>query len=241
MTDSDSQSRELMGPLAHRIRDMRTTSRLSDERLNELGIIYPGMDNVEVLNIYRDLRNKLLRLSNYENFVCLVSAIAPDDDTALLSLNLGAVFAFDRSRSSIVIDCDAGHSLLDELTEESDGEGLVDFIEDDADDISLLINESGIDRLRIVPSGSLTETRTETLESARMRQIVLELKVRYPDRYLFINAPSMKLSSEVLVLANVCDMVIFQLSSGLVSQAQVTDAVELIGTTKVAGIVMRES
>jgi Mrp family chromosome partitioning ATPase len=71
-----------------------------------------------------------------------------------------------------------------------------------------------------------------------MREIVTELKKRYPDRYIFINAPSMKLSSEVQVLANVSDQVVFQLDSGTVDEQQVTEAVEMIGPEKVAGVVV---
>jgi hypothetical protein len=48
----------------------------------------------------------------------------------------------------------------------------------------------------------------------------------------------MKLSSEVQVLANVSDQVVFQLDSGTVDEQQVTEAVEMIGPEKVAGVVV---
>ena len=149
------------------------------------------MRDRHTLNIYRDLRNKLLRISDYQNFVCLLSSFSPDGDTAKLSMNLAAVFAFDKSRSSIVIDCDTNHSLIEKLSTLEGDNGLIDFIENDLDDISILIQESGIERLRIIPAGNVIETSTESLESIRMREIVTELKKRYPDRYIFINAPSM--------------------------------------------------
>jgi len=153
-------------------------------------------------------------------------------------MNLAAVFAFDKSRSSIVIECDANHSLIEKLSTQESDNGLIDFIENDLDDISILIQESGIERLRIVPAGNVIETSTESLESTRMREIVTELKKRYPDRYIFINAPSMRLSSEVQVLANVSDHVVFQLDTGTVDEQQVTEAVEMIGPKKVAGVVV---
>jgi len=221
----------------HSIRDMTSSSLLSDEKKEEFGIIYPGMRDRHVLNIYRDLRNKLLRLSDYQNFVCLISSLSPEGDTAKLAMNLAAVFAFDKSRSSIVIDCDTNYNLIEDLANLEESNGLIDFIENELDDVSILIQESGIERLRIIPAGNVIETRTESLESIRMREIVAELKKRYPDRYIFINAPSMKLSSEVQVLANVSDNVIFQLDSGVVDEPQVTEAVEMIGPDKVAGIV----
>ncbi|XOV86644.1 MAG: hypothetical protein ACFHX7_16945 [Pseudomonadota bacterium] len=242
MSDTRPRNPLLAAGMKHRIRDMNAKPPLSQAEKDRLGVIYPGMENIEILNIYRDLRNKLLRLSEYNNFVCLISSIGQEDESSLLALNLAAVFAFDRSRSSIVIDCDTTVELLDLLTSESaEGRGLIDFIESDQEDIGELLHDSGIERLRIVPSGSHTETRTETFESERMRQIIMELKARYPDRYLFINAPSMRLSSEVQILSNVSDFVIFQITAGDVTEQQITEAIEMIGAEKVAGVVLRET
>ena len=238
MTNNPSNTVKSEPIRQHAIRDMQTSTHVSDEKKEELGIIFPGMRDHHILNIYRDLRNKLLRISDYQNFVCLLSSFSPDGDTAKLSMNLAAVFAFDKSRSSIVIECDANHSLIEKLSTQESDNGLIDFIENDLDDISILIQESGIERLRIVPAGNVIETSTESLESIRMREIVTELKKRYPDRYIFINAPSMRLSSEVQVLANVSDHVVFQLDTGTVDEQQVTEAVEMIGPKKVAGVVV---
>ena len=218
---------------------MTSTATLSNEEKQSQGIIFPGMKDQFILNTYRDLRNKLQRISDYQNFVCLISSLGEDGDASLLAMNLGAVFAFDRNRSALIIDCDPKWGLLDELCAREDEFGLVDFIENDVQDLSSLIYESGIDRLRIVPSGRLTDTRTESLESTRMREIVLELKRRYEDRYIFINAPSMKLSSEVQILANVSDMVLFELVSHTTTKEKVTDAIEMLGAEKIAGIVFR--
>lgn len=226
----------------HRIRDMESTRSLSKEERDAAGIIYPSMDDDRLLNVYRDLRNKLLKLSDYQNFVCLVSAIAPSDETSLLALNLAAVMAFDRARSAIVIDCDTEESIIDALAEMDHAQGgIIDFIDTGREDIGQLLHESGLDRVRIVPSGHHVETRTESLESEFMRQIVLELKARYPDRYVFVNAPSLRLSSEVQILSNVCDFVLFQVRTGAVTEQQIGDAIEMIGPERVAGIVLRES
>lgn len=222
----------------HAIRDMQSSTHLSDKKKEELGIIFPGMRDRRILNIYRDLRNKLLRISDHQNFICLLSSLSPAGDTAKLTMNLAAVFAFDKSRSSIVIDCDTNHSFIKNLSTQEADNGLIDFIENDLDDISVLIHESGIERLRLIPAGNVIETSTESLGSIRMREIVTELKKRYPDRYIFINAPSMRLSSEVQVLSNVSDHVVFQLDSGTVDEQQVTEAVDMIGTEKVAGVVV---
>lgn len=219
---------------------MRTSGKLTDEQLRQLGVIYSGTDDLPLLNNYRDLRSKLLRLSKGANFVCLVCALAPDDETGRLSVNLGTTIAFDQARSAIVIDCDTNANVIDDLTTDQDAIGLTEFIEQDMDDLAMLIGESGIDRLRIVACGEATHTRSEALESKKMKEVILELRERYSDRFIFINSPSMRLSSEVQTLANVSDMVLFQVTTGLITKQQLTEAVELIGAEKVAGIVLRD-
>ena len=234
-----SSQDELESP--HRIRDMRSSEMLSLEEMSRLGIIHTGMDNQALLNAYRDIRNRLLKLADYKNFVCLVSSLSPRDETGLLSLNLAAVFAFDKHRSSIVVDCTGDSNVFDSLISTDESMGLIDFIEMDYDDMSALLYECKIDRIRVIPAGRMTETRTETLESTRMREVIIELKHRYPDRFIFINAPNMSVSSEVQVLANVSDMVLFELTPGSVTKSHIVDAVEMIGPEKVAGVLFRET
>jgi Mrp family chromosome partitioning ATPase len=219
---------------------MTTVTQLSHARMNELGVIHTGMSDQKLLNSFRDIRNKLLRLSDYENFVCLVTSLHSGDETGLLSLNLATVFAFDKSRSALVVDCSAGSNILDHVIGDSEYVGLIDFIEADFDDTSVLLNEVGVDRVRVIANGKLANTRTEILESTRMRELILELKGRYPDRFIFINAPNLSISSEVQVLANISDMVLLEVSAGTVSQAQIKEAVEMIGADKVAGVLFRE-
>lgn len=219
---------------------MHISSRLDDKQLDELGIIHTGMSNEKLLNSFRDIRNKLLRMSDYNNFVCLVTAVSENDDTALLTLNLATVFAFDKARSALVIDCSPEPNLIDKMIDADDCIGLIDFIEADFDDTSSLLNNIGIDRVRVIPNGVVTNTRTEILESTRMRELIIELKCRYDDRFIFVNAPNLALSSEVQVLANISDMVVFEITAGTVSKDEISEAVEMIGPEKVAGILFRE-
>jgi protein-tyrosine kinase len=225
----------------HRIKDMGASEKITEAEMDEMGLIHPGMENQSILNSYREIRNKLLKLSDYRNFVCLVTSLNAKDETSLQALNLAAVFAFDKARSALVVDCTTSDNVIDSILAVDEALGLIDFIESDYDDLSALVYECRLDRIRIIPAGNRSETRTETLESTRMREIIIELKNRYPDRFIFINAPSMVLSSEVQVLSNVSDMVIFEMTPGTVTADQVKDAVEMIGAEKVAGILFQET
>ena len=219
---------------------MRAGILLTEAQRDAFGIIHPGSGKQETLNVYREVRSRLLRLSKRKNFVCLVSAIGQEGETSLLSLNLATVFALDALRSAIVIDCDPGANILDELTADLGEHALIDFIEQEVDDPALLLKESGIERVRIVPSGRMTYTRTEALESSRMREVVQHLKERFADRYIFVNGPCSDMSSDLQTLASISDMVLFEVAARTVLPSDVSQAIELIGPDKVAGILFRE-
>ena len=221
----------------HLIRDMQSSFSMLRSEMDRLGIVYPGVAEIERLNVFRELRGKLLRLADSQNFVCLVASLDPTGDSGSLAVNLGAVFAFDPSKSAIVIDCDTNHTLIDELLTPGSDSGLIQYIEMGGKSAADLFVETGITRLRLIPSGFDSETRVEAFESSYMMDLVRELKLRYPDRFIFINAPNISASSEIQVLTNICDWIVFEVPYDRVSSGGIADALEVVGQDKVAGVV----
>ncbi len=77
-------------------------------------------------------------------------------------------------------------------------------------------------------------------ESSYMMDLVRELKLRYPDRFIFINAPNISASSEIQVLTNICDWIVFEVPYDRVSSGGIADALEVVGQDKVAGVVFTQ-
>ena len=73
-----------------------------------------------------------------------------------------------------------------------------------------------------------------------MLALVSELKERYPDRYVFINAPNIGASSEVQVLNNTGDWVVFQVPYDKVAGGTISEAIEVLGQDKVGGVVFTQ-
>ena len=55
---------------------MEEVDQFAPSELDAKKIIYAGMGNTQVLNIYRELRTQLLQLQKKKNFVCMVSSIS---------------------------------------------------------------------------------------------------------------------------------------------------------------------
>lgn len=219
------------------IKRMAEIRLLSEDRLIQDKIIYSGMKDRPLLNTFRELRTKLLQKSSGKNFICLVSSLSAGGGASYVALNMAAVFSLDQSKTSMLIDCNLYGRGVDSVFNLGSVDGVTDFVESPELEIKDIIYASGINRLRIVPVGSNREAGAEHYSSSRMQSFLSEIKNRYDDRFIFVDAPPIISAAESRILADLCDMAILVLPYGKVSQAQVEAGVEAIDQAKLAGIV----
>jgi protein-tyrosine kinase len=220
------------------IRRMAEIGWLSYAELDDLKIIHPGMRNPAVLNAFRELRTNLYQLSAAkDNFILMVTSIAPEGGASLVSLNLGAVIALDESKTSIVVDCNVYDPSLHRILPIDPDYGLVDYLENVTLDLKDIIYSTGVRRMRMIPVGSRRQPGTEFFTSSRMRRFLLELRERYRDRYIVIDSPSIASSADARILAELVDYVVLVVPYGKVTDAQLQATIDAVGTEKLAGVV----
>src|SRR5690606_22133854 len=158
--------------ISKQISRMQEPGQLTHDDLDERRIIYPDSPNRDLVNRFRNLRTKLLEVSDGNNFTIVVSGACEGAGSSFVALNLAAAFAFDHAKTALIIDCNlrepALHSSLDILPET----GLTDFLDDPDFDISRILYPTGIPRLRLIPAGSRRETPAEFFTSFRMKQFL---------------------------------------------------------------------
>lgn len=92
--------------------------------------------------------------------------------------------------------------------------------------------------MRVVPVGNNREGGTEKLNSPRMRDFFAEIKNRYADRYVIVDAPSAAdYDAEIRILAELCDFVVLVVPYGKVTESQLNASIDKIGVNRLAGIV----
>ncbi|WP_354622658.1 AAA family ATPase [Psychromonas sp. MME2] len=220
------------------IRNMNDEWLLTPTELDELKIIYPGCQDDKSINDYRELRTKLLKISNNENFVCMVSGINKGAGTTHIAVNLAASIALDHSKTALIIDCNSYSPALNDYLKETPELGLSNFLEEETDEIEDIIYPSGIRRIRIIPAGVRTEHAAENFSSEKMEQFIAMAKKRYPDRYIILDTPPIGHYAESQILASICDMAILVVGYGQVSTSQVQMGIDLISSDKLAGIIL---
>lgn len=227
----DEESRE-------QIRTMADVGHLSYSELAELRIIHPGMRDSKMLNSFRELRTKVYEAAaGRENFVVLVTSVAHGGGSSFVTTNLGAAIALDESKTAIIVDCNVYDPSLHNILPIEPDFGLVDYLENVSLDVKDVIYSTGVRRLRIIPSGSRRQPGTEFFTSSRMRRFVDELRTRYRDRHVVIDAPSIAENADARILADLCDFVVLVVPFGGATDFQIRAAVETIGEQKIIGVV----
>jgi Mrp family chromosome partitioning ATPase len=70
-----------------------------------------------------------------------------------------------------------------------------------------------------------------------MEVFVAEIKSRYPDRFIVLDAPSVQHSTEARILARYCDHALLLVPFGKAVTDEVLAAVDAVGKEKFAGLV----
>lgn len=210
-----------------------TTRELEDRR-----VIHRNDSVREQADAFRELRTRLLSLGGDHNFVTLVAPISHGCGGSFVARNLAAAFAFDDTKTSLLIDCDVLHpSQHSALRVDATGGGLMDYLDDGSLDLGKVIYRTGVPRLRLIPSGRLRETTGESFSSFRMRAMIDSVRSRYADRYIILDSPSVLGSPDARILSELADMVVLVAGYGLVTPEKMEKALASFPSEKLAGVV----
>lgn len=226
---------------SRQIENMAEPGLLSSAELDAQNIIHPGMKNRAILNRFRDFRTKLLKpnaRSRTPNHITLVSSVVPQGGGSFVALNLATAFALDESKTALIIDCNLYHPSLHERVYLDPEYGLTDFLRGDVMGVDSIIYATGIPRLRLIPIGNQTASSAEFFTSPRMRAFLDVVKRRYPDRHIFLDAPSVSQSADARILASLSDRAILVAPYGRAFKQQIESAVDAVGEEKLAGIIL---
>jgi len=196
----------------------------------------------EQSDAFRGIRTRLLEMSGEHNFVTLVVSVSPGSGGSFVSRNLATAFAFDESKTSLLVDCNLRYPNQHRAfgVEPRTG-GLIDFLEHPSRGIASIMYPTGVPRLRLIPAGKARENSGEYFSSFRMRAVLDSLRCRYSDRYLFLDGPPVKGSPDARILADLADFVVVVAGYGRDTPASINQAVANFDPAKLAGVVFNQS
>lgn len=220
-----------------KIKNMELPSLWTQDELYEKKVVFTGMRQRELLNAFREVRIRLLERSKSDNMVVLVSSVSTHGGSSFVGFNLAATFALDQHKTALYVDCNPYSSAAEKYITENVEAGLTQYLTDYTVPLKNIIYPSGIERLRVIPSGGSSESAAEFFNSKRMEVFVAEIKSRYPDRFIVLDAPSVQQSTEARILAKYCDHALLVVPYGSAVTDEVLAAVDAVGKDRFAGLV----
>ena len=213
----------------------------NEQQLDLLGIVHPRCKDRAMVDAMRQLRTKLYQLRPDENFSVMVSSVVPEGGGSFVSMNLAATIAFDQAKTSMMVEANIQAPILNKLMKLMDREdtpGLLEYLEQPELGIEQIVNPSGVPRMRVIPLGQHSEISAEHFTSARYRQLIMDIKDRYTNRYVIVDGPPISTSADAKILAEICDYTVLVIPYGGVTPGVLDSVIDEIDERKLAGIVI---
>jgi protein-tyrosine kinase len=217
---------------------MKTSYLMARDDLCKNKIICPDFKDRKLVNSFRELRTSLTAQSS--NNVVMVTSIGHNSGVSFFSRNLAAAVAFDVAKTSMLVDCSGVKNNLNAVFKLDSKLGLSDFIYDKQVKVEDIIHESGLKRLRILPFGRPGNGGDETFSHPRFHGLISEIKNKYSDRYIIVDAPPILKSADARILMEACDQVLLVVRYGCDTNQCIEAAAKMIGSQKFAGVVFNE-
>ena len=153
----------------------------------------------------------------------MVSSVVNNGGASFTAINLAATFAFDSSKTALLVDCNLRYPSLHHAFDMIPELGVTDFLDDPVMDVGSIIYPTGIKRMRFVPAGKRREATAEYFTSYRMKQFLESVHNRYPDRFIILDTPSINESPDAGILAELADYTLIVVPHGKVSEGKVLE------------------
>ncbi len=189
---------------------------------------------------YKVLRTQISQRMNPKGWnMLMVTSVCPGEGKSLTAVNLALVFAKFHDRTVLLVDCDLRRQSVCRYLGLPRDRGIADYLIDGRE-LKELIMWPRIEKMTLISGGRVTQDGAELLGSPRMRDLMAELKGRYADRFIIVDAPPILGGADTMVLAQYVDGIVVVVESGKTPLKQIQGAMELVPKEKFLGFVLNK-
>ncbi len=184
---------------------LSTLGKIPDAENGKLQIVHLGNGFQPHLEAFRRLRTNILSPEQQQSpYTLLVTSAERGEGKSTIVANLAVIIA-QSGRRVAVVDCDMRLPTMHKIFDLPNDLGLTSAL---AEGVSLVdvIQETAFPRVAVIPSGPLPPNPTELLGSARMWELLAELKESYD--VVLLDTPALLSVTDAAVLAPQVDHVI---------------------------------
>ncbi len=227
--------------LESELENMSEPFLLDQKKLDKKKIIHGGMKDQQILKNFADVSYQILqRADSMNGQVVMVTSISQKSGVSYVSRNLAAAIAMDSTRSSLLLDCHFSRPSQQKVLGLGGKKGISEFISNEESDLGSLIQPVGIHRMRCLPAGKSKTSDSLYFKHPRMKTLLSHLRQRYANRDVIIDCPPLNNDFGSKMLLDYCDQVVLVVPYGKVKDAELNNALAMIGSEKIAGVVMNK-
>jgi protein-tyrosine kinase len=222
--------------------------KIDKESLRNRGYLVDSDSRNSIKEEFRQIKRKLLnnafgKASNMlrNSNLIMVSSAKPNEGKTFVSINLALSVALEQDKTVLLVDSDVLRpSVARELGIENTN-GLMEYLLDESVEVSDVLYNTNIDKLKLIPAGMPHHLSNELLASERMISLAQELAERYPDRIVIFDCPPLIGVSETLVLANLMGQALLVVEESKTPLANITEATANLNEDLALGIVVNKA
>jgi exopolysaccharide/PEP-CTERM locus tyrosine autokinase len=173
------------------------------------------------------------------NLVMVTSAL-PGEGKTFCAINLAISIALEMDRTVLLVDADfAKPSIPQALGLEAD-RGLMDVLVDPRIDLADVLWKTTIDKLMLLPAGTMHQHATELLASEAMGTLLREMAERYRERIIVFDSAPLLAASEASALAHHMGQIVMIVEAGRTTERALKEAVSRVESSNVVGLVLNK-
>lgn len=195
-----------------------------------------------VVEEFNKLRSTVIALTKGEKFLntIMVTSTASEEGKSMTALNLAISLAKEQDHTVLLVDTDLRRPSVHRYLDITPDVGLVNCLRDNLPIEKALI-KTGLGKLVVLPAGEALRDPQDLLASNRMKDIVRELKERYPERYVIFDTPPAHPFADAGVLAGFLDATLFVVREGKANKEDVIKTLEEFKEHNLLGVVYNDA
>jgi len=191
---------------------------------------------------FRMLRTQVVQRMDANNWRSLAIFSPGDrDGKTTTAINLAASLAGDRRHTVLLVDFDFKHPTVAARLGLSPPSGGDDVLVGVARVEDSLYHPEGFERLTILPARNPLINSSEILAGPRSRELVSELRNRYPERVIVFDLPPVLHADDALAFAPLVECGLVVVAEGRTRRNDLTRTIELLHKTPLVGTVLNRA
>jgi protein-tyrosine kinase len=191
---------------------------------------------------YRKLKSVVFELTQERAFdnTLLVTSDLPGAGKTLTALNLALTMAKEYDHTVLLIDADLRKPMVHKYLGFEAEKGLLQYLTESYP-LNKSVVKTGIGKLAVLPAGGTAADPAELLGSRKMRDLIAEVKDRYPDRYVIIDTTPVLPFAEASILGSMVDGILFVVRERQTRGDHLKEALAMLKSDNILGLVYNDT